>query len=442
MEQSPKVREKKQPFQRWNPRWLLSRYLRLNLNKRDDRNAYYLVSEVFWASFLNAAATFNVAYAIRLGASDQMIGLLSSIPALFAIFLSIPVAQILQQAKHKKPLLVSSLAVFRAGFIAIALVPWLNFLNIPSGAVVVVVLILFSITQRPFIVGFAPMMSAVLPPEKQAPVISARMQVMHAVQSGSVFLLGFWLDAVVFPLNYTIMYIATVVLSVISILLIRKIEYNDKPKVDVLKTRNIKTTLQSFIKVAKNNPRFMRYTMNVFLMDFGMWASIPLFSLYYLNVLNATDGWLGTFSSINNVSNIVGYGLWRPFVNRIGPERLIRYVALLRPLWPLTVALAPNLTFLLFAGAAWGLIVPGLGLCNQSLFLRMLPVDAREEGQALHSTIQNTSMFISPLIGIAIAEAIGIPNTLFIFAGVRLLGSLMWTFNPIDREEPEAAAAT
>jgi hypothetical protein len=45
------------------------------------------------------------------------------------------------------------------------------------------------------------------------------------------------------------------------------------------------------------------------------------------------------------------------------------------------------------------------------------------------------------LLGIAISEWIGIPGTLLLFAGVRLLGSLTWTLFPIDhpRYNPQPA---
>ncbi|MEE4194065.1 MAG: MFS transporter [Anaerolineae bacterium] len=426
----------------WNPKILLSRFLHLDLDRRDDRNAYYLVVEVFWAAFLNAAASFNVAYALRLDATDQMVGYLSSIPALFAIFLSIPAGQWVQRTKNKNRLLITSLAVFRLGYVAVALVPWLNFLNIPDGSVVIILLILFAVTQRPMIIGFSPMMSEVLPVNKQAPVISARMQIMSAVQSVSVFLFGLWLDKIIFPLNYQLMYFFAFGLSIISTVLLARIERpkektESEPENAEKGKVPLKAKINDLVKVAKENPTLVKYMVNVLCMDFGMWVTSPLFSIYYINNMGASDGWLGTASALHNVAVIVGYSLWRPVVNRLGAMKLLQYAALLRPLWPLSIALAPNLTWILVIHGIWGLIVPSIGLSSQSAFLQVLPADAREAGQALHSTVQNASMFVSPLLGVAIAEVIGIPTTLLIFAGVRLLGSFMWTINPImDRKQP------
>ena len=69
---------------------LLWRFFKINLAKVDDRNAWYLVLEIFWASILGSVATFNAAYAIRLGADNFQVSLLSSIPALVAVLVSFP----------------------------------------------------------------------------------------------------------------------------------------------------------------------------------------------------------------------------------------------------------------------------------------------------------------------------------------------------------------
>ena len=166
---------------------------------------------------------------------------------------------------------------------------------------------------------------------------------------------------------------------------------------------------------------------------------MPLFSIYFINEMGASDGWLGTASSLHNVAVILGYSLWRPIVKRVGSKKLLKYTAQLRLLWPLTIALAPNLTWILIIHVVWGVLVPGIGLTHSSVFLQVLPEDAREEGQALHSTVQNSALFIAPLIGVWISEQIGIITTLLIFSGVRLLGSLMWVWNPLEgkiKEKP------
>jgi hypothetical protein len=125
----------------------MHRLFRLDLSQIEQRNAWYLVVEMFWASMLAAAATFNAAYAIRLGATNTHVSLLSSIPALMAVLISIPAGQFLQKRPRRKPWLLWSLGLYRLGYLAVILVPWLPFEGAGKG--LGMVLILVTISCRP-----------------------------------------------------------------------------------------------------------------------------------------------------------------------------------------------------------------------------------------------------------------------------------------------------
>ena len=53
---------------------MIFRFLKLNPENVQHRNAYYLVVELFWAAILGSAATFNAAFALRLEASNTDVG--------------------------------------------------------------------------------------------------------------------------------------------------------------------------------------------------------------------------------------------------------------------------------------------------------------------------------------------------------------------------------
>jgi predicted MFS family arabinose efflux permease len=72
------------------------------LNYPDKLNAWYLVVEIFWASMLAAAVTFNSAFALHLGATNPQVGWLTSLPALVAVIVSIPAGRFLQQRIRRK----------------------------------------------------------------------------------------------------------------------------------------------------------------------------------------------------------------------------------------------------------------------------------------------------------------------------------------------------
>ena len=88
-----------------------------------ERNTYYLYAEVIFAGFLSAAASFNAAYILRLGGSNALVGLMSSLPALVASLLYLPSARLLERRTHYRPWVVWSLFLARVGYALIALPP-------------------------------------------------------------------------------------------------------------------------------------------------------------------------------------------------------------------------------------------------------------------------------------------------------------------------------
>ncbi len=73
------------------------------LRGQTEHNIWYLYVEILWAGILTAVASFNATYALRLGASNTMIGWLSSIPALLAIVMLIPSARFLETKSDRGP---------------------------------------------------------------------------------------------------------------------------------------------------------------------------------------------------------------------------------------------------------------------------------------------------------------------------------------------------
>ena len=61
-----------------------------------QQNIRNLYLEVFFAGLMQAVVSFNSAYVIRLGASNEMVGLLTSLPALVTAIASIPSARFMQ----------------------------------------------------------------------------------------------------------------------------------------------------------------------------------------------------------------------------------------------------------------------------------------------------------------------------------------------------------
>ena len=359
------------------------RLLRLNPESNDDRNAYYLVVEVFFAAILGAAATFNGAFALRLGATNQDIGLLTSLPSLLAVLISIPVGRFLQTRARRKPWIVYSLLAHRAGFLLVALVPFLKLLglNVNSGTLVVAVLILISTPAHFFNVGWIPMLADVVPVERRSAVFAGRNITANATTSVFVFLFGQWLNQTEFPINYQIMYVFGFAVSLLSQYLILKVNIPEKIPTVMPAAKfvgnPIRVQIESIRKAMHDEPNFQRITTNTLMHGVGLWLASPLYILYYVRQLDASDAWLGLQGTVLTTMTILGWLFWRWVIVRVGEPRILKLMIVTIGLVPILVGLLPNLTLILFVVGLNGLLGPAVNLSHFNILLKVMPEDQR-----------------------------------------------------------------
>jgi len=418
---------------------LLTRLFRINLANQDDRNSYNLVVELFWAAILGSAGTFNAAFAIRLGASNVVVGLLSSIPALMAILVSIPSGQFLERQEKRTPWIFGSLFIYRAGFLLAAVVPWLHFAGISQGFLLVIILVVLTIPAYFFNVGWIPLLADVIPEDRRSSVFAARNIINSITVSVFTFVFGQWLSWAAFPWNYQAMYVVGFLCSMISMYYLFKLKVPDSPpaalQADAVKAPS---SLAGMVKMTREAltryPQFLAINRNTFLHGVGVWLASPLYVLYYVRVLNAPDSWLGLNGTLASIGAIVGFSLWRWIMARWGESRTLKRTIILVGLYPALVGLMPSLTPILFLSVLNGLIVPGVNLSHFNTLLKTIPAEARPSYTAIYVTLTNIGAFICPMIGVELANHIGLGPTLVISGLLSVVGSFSFIWWPVQTE--------
>jgi MFS family permease len=426
---------------------LLWRLFKIDLRNVHDRNAWYLVMEIFWASILGSITAFNSAYAIRLGAENFQVSLLSSIPALLAVIVSYPAGHFLQSRARRMPWVLGSLLIYRIGYLLVAVSPWLHFLGIQPGMMAILVLIVGSIPAHFFNVGWIAMLGEAIPEQRRAAVFAARNITNQVTVSIVVFLCGQWLSRIIFPINYQVLYLFGFLTSMVSMYYLFKLNVpnSDVPEVEKVtpkRSRSVRELYGALVISAKSlrqemidHPGFFRITRNTLLHGMGVWMAGPLYVLYFVRVLNASDAWLGLNGTIASLGTIVGYSLWRLLLARWGEPVCLKRTIILIGVYPILVGLTPSLPLILAYGVLNGLIAPGSNLAHFNTLLHVTPDSARPRFTAIYITIMNIGAFVSPLISIAIANRIGLAPMLIIAGLLSVIGSTSFWWSPVIRQE-------
>ncbi len=407
-----------------------------NFSQVGERNAWYFNAEILFATFLTIAATFNNAYAIRMGASNALIGLLASLPALIGILVSIPAGQILKKQKNLKPFVFTNLLINRLGYVLIVLLPWIFGISPHMGTIIIVILIAISLPGQLFSVGFTPIMAISIPEKKRAAVISSRHLIWNIALCAGTYMAGIWLDHIKFPVNYYFLYLFGFSVSLLSQFLLNKIQIPDNPPQEpTSQTKN--SLLQNFkhlIQNLKAYQQFSRFSINTVFHIFGLWLINPLFSLLFVKQLNATDGWLGLHSAINYGATIIGIFFWRKIINGIGKQRTLKITTMLAGIYPLLVGLLPDLSFILIAVGVNGFIAPGIALSHSNSLFSVLPEDKRPEFTAIYLTLVNLAVFAGPILGTALANIFGYQMIIILGGILCIIGSATFTIFPVNNK--------
>lgn len=413
----------------------MNRLFNLNPALPEDRNAQFLILEMFWASMLASAATFNAAFALRLGATNTEVGWLTSIPALMAVLVALPAGRFLNQKSRRKPWILGSLVLYRSVFLVIAILPFFHQPDRTLAALVIGLIVAFSSLAHFFNVGFIPMLSDVVPIGKRAFVFSARNIVYNLSLSICGFLFGLWLEKIIFPANYQILYAFGFFTALLSFFYLMKVNVPDSPVTPIeqntSRKKNIGQIWQEFKQIVSKNQGFVRITGDTLLHGIGVWMAGPLYILRYMRDLGASEAWLGLNGTILTAATILGYAFWRWRMTRWGEPITLKRTILLIGFYPLLVGLLPSLPLILIATAINGLVVPGVNLSHFNTLLQVTPEHNRPGYTAVYMTIANLGAFLCPLAGVALANQFGIAPTMIVCGILCILGSTSFWVWPV-----------
>lgn len=197
---------------------------------------------------------------------------------------------------------------------------------------------------------------------------------------------------------------------------------------------NLAAGVEKLRQGARAHPEFMRITMNTFMHGVGVWMVAPLYTLYYVRDLNASDAWLGLNGTVACLGTIAGYNLWRHLLSRWGEPVSLKRTICLVGVYPILVGLTPSLPVILLFGVLNGLIVPGVNLSHFNLLLKVTPPAERPSYTAIYMTVMNIGAFISPMIAIAFADQIGLGPMMVVSGLISVIGSTAFWWNPVIKK--------
>jgi MFS family permease len=390
-----------------------------------ERNKRYVQIDAIGVGTASSAAPFLPVFLTRLGASPVQVGLLTSMPGITGLILALWVGRFLQRQRNVVPWFSLSRLMVISAYALTGLAPFF----VPDNLIILVVLIIWAAATLPqtmVAVGFSVVMNAVSGPEGRYELMSRRWSILGITTAITVAIAGQVLDVVGFHLNYQIVFLGLSLGGLISYYFSSRIQIPDAEPAQQGSRGSIKSSLREYYQLIKSSPDFVSFTLKRFVYLFGITLGTPLFPLYFVRQLKASDAWIGLLYTAQTAVLVVGYYFWSRQSRRKGSRFVLLITTLGISLYPGFVALSNNQTMIFIYSTIAGIFQAGIDLVFFDELMKTIPPRYSPTFVSLAQSIQYMSAILAPLVGTFLAEHIGLSTALLFSAGIRLVGFLLF----------------
>ena len=350
-----------------------------------------------------------------LGATNYQVGLISSIPPLVTLLMTVPAAILLNRAAEQKKLVAFSVLAARLVFLMILFITY-----VPGSIASWVLLGLIAFMSVPNTManmGWQSFIGNIIEDHRRTQFFSDRIRLLTIVGLISTLIIGIVMrDATTNVSAYQVLFAFTFIFGVLELIFLLR---HDEPKRVI--TLDKKRAMNWMIFKDTNYVRFLFVAL---CFNFGWQMAWGLFNIYNVRYAEATIFWISMFNVGNMVAQIFAFPLWRKWSEQYGNMRVFVWVAFGMSTAPLLTALSTNLYYLTLMYAVSGIFVSGTVLILFNLLLE----NSRQETRTYCITTYNVLLaiiaFISPQIGIWMLEMFNMDVALNISTIVRLAAAI------------------
>jgi MFS family permease len=397
---------------------------------RENRNVRNLYRQTGWQGVISALiTTFIPIFAVRAGASTFEVGLLTSLPALVAILLSIPSASFVARQRRLIRLVTVTILGVWVCSVAMTFVPSLLTGGaagyVPEGIIVLsVVSAAFASLSNP---AWTAVIADAISPRRRPVVNGQRWALLSVVSAATVFLAGWYLDTAAFPFGYQSLFVGAALAGLVALYYLERIEIT--PGDHEAAAGLPRSPWQTFARVPgmfRGRPAFARYVGSMFVYRMGLGLPAALFPIFWVDELRASDSWIGIRATAAQGALVVSYALWGRIASKKGYRLVMLCCGLGTSAYPALTGLVPAPVWLIPVAILWGFFAGGMDVSLFEGLVDAIPADQRVLYAAVNTTFANLTVLIGPLLGIALVEVIGMRVTFGVAGVACVAGSILY----------------
>lgn len=387
---------------------------------------------------LNITNTFFPLYMITiLGANNYQVGLLSSLPPLIALLMTIPTAILLNKSSAYKRLVGTAIITARLFFLAIVFVVYLP-PEYRAWAFLVIIGCMHVPTAMANI-GFQTLISGLIEENRRGQFFTDRNRMLTVVGLVTTLFVGIVLrDATDSVLSYQALFLFALAFGILEGYMIFKHKENEPVETETKRKLMDWSIFQ--------NQGYRWFLIAALFFNFTWQMAWGLFNIYHVRIAEATIFWFSMFSAGNMLMQFFTYPLWKKWSEKYSNTLVFIVLAIGMASAPFFTVLTTNFFLLFLVQTTSGFFLSGVILVMFNMLLEHSPADKRTYCITTYNILLSLMAFTAPQIGILFLEWFGIVEAMHLNAALRLSSSIvffaMFWFYSRHKKKPQPVAAT
>ena len=381
----------------------------------DQRNL--IRTGAFWVMYEAFNAGFLIVFALALGASNTVVGILGAIPSIAMLLMEIPGAKLVEYFRRKSIFLTCT-GLSRISWLLILLIPYL----FKEHALLCVGAFFFITRAFEYLADPAwSSWAADLVPDRMRGAFWGRRNMVVSMASAAASLIaGAYLD--LFPkesyLGFATLFGAGILLGLYSNTIMAKIkepEYRDHDH----------HRLREFFKI---DGQFRTYCWTMVLFYFAVNIASPFFTVYMLQNLGLSYTYFVVAGAIATVSRILAHPHFGYVSDKFGDKPVAVICMVGTALVPLAFLFVTVETLWLIVPAQIlsGIVWAGMDLTSWNLLLDLTSRDKRALQVAEYNLLTSIPIAVAPVVGGILAD-----NVTIVLTGIPLLFAIAFVLRAI-----------
>ena len=366
-----------------------------------------------------------------LGATNYQVGLISSLPPLVTLLMTLPAAILLNRAILQKKLVAFSVLATRFVFLLIAFVSYAP--GTLSSWLLLGMIAVMSIPNTMANMGWQSFIGNIIEDHRRVQFFSDRNRLLTIVGLIVTLVIGIVMkDATANVRTYQLLFVFTFFVGIVELYFLLK---HDEP-VREIAGKNKRAMDWSIFKINQ----YVLFLVVALIFNFGWQMAWGLFNIYNIRYAEATIFWVSMFNVGSMVTQIFSYPLWSKWSQQYGNMRVFVWVAFGMSTAPLLTVLSTNHYYLVLMNVLSGFFISGTVLILFNLLLENSPQEVRTYCITTYNVLLAIIAFTSPQIGIWLLETYTMNNAMYISTTIRLLAAIGFLIFYIIRNKRQVIA--